>query len=89
MTGAFGTAGAEAATTGGGVETGFGTGGAAGGGVAGFAVGTGAGALGFAGVGAGAGTGTDRSSSQIAAHTPQVWILLVDALHAWGPQFGQ
>jgi len=46
----------------------------------------GAGAAGFGAAGAasgpGDGTGTDMSSSQMAAHTPQVWILLVEALQA-------
>lgn len=64
------------------------------GGAAGFAPGAAPGAAagegGVAGrVGAGAGVGIERSSSQIAAHTPHVWILLVDALQAWAPQFGQ
>lgn len=48
---------------------------------------TGAVAAGFGA--AGAATGAERSSSQIEAHTPQVWILLVEALQGWAPQFGQ
>lgn len=64
------------------------------GGVAGLAGGLGVEAgivgAGLAGLGGAAGvTGADRSSSQIAAQTPQVWTLLVEALQAWAPQFGQ
>lgn len=59
-------------------------------GAAGFWAAGATGAAGAEGFGAaGAGAGTERSSSQIAAHTPQVWILLVDALHGCGPQVGQ
>jgi len=39
--------------------------------------------------GLGAGGASERTSSQTAAQTPHVWILLVDALHGWAPQFGQ
>ncbi len=70
---------------------GLGPGGAAAG-AAGFggAAADGAAGVVLAGLGvAGAGAGAERSSSQIAAHTPHVWILLVEALQAWAPQFGQ
>ena len=62
-------------------------------GVGGFGAAAGVGVAAGAGVagrgGAGAGVGWERSSSQIAAQTPHVWILLVEALQAFGPQFGQ
>ncbi len=86
-----GAAGVAAAGFGGaalGVDVaGFAAAGAAG--VAGLGAAAGAaGGPGAAGLGA-AGAGAVRSSSQMAAHTPQVWILLVKALHACGPQLGQ
>ncbi len=98
---AVGAGGADAAVAGlgaaadpvAGAAGGVGFGGTAGK-AAGFAAtAEGVGAAGVAGLagraGAGGGVGTERSSSHIAAQTPQVWILLVDALQAWAPQFGQ
>gem|GEM_PF-6056446 len=41
------------------------------------------------GAGEGAGLGSEITSSHTAAQIPHVWILLVDALQGWAPQFGQ
>lgn len=48
-----------------------------------------AGVAGFGAAATAAGGPSESISSQTAAQTPQVWILLVEALHGWGPQFGQ